>query len=169
MASLRDKVKIHINKIINNDIITNNIEKGIYNYTITESEKNNITKSWDFENFRNLYINKSLSILGNLDNDNYINNDELLILINNNKINPYDIAFMNPEELFPSKWEDILEKKKKRNNIIYTNQNSIYTDIYQCNKCKERKCSYYQLQTRSADEPMTTFITCINCGKKWKC
>ena len=169
MASLRDKVKIHINKIINNDIITNNIEKGIYNYTITESEKNNITKSWDFENFRNLYINKSLSILGNLDNDNYINNDELLILINNNKINPYDIAFMNPEELFPSKWEDILEKKKKRNNIIYTNQNLIYTDIYQCNKCKERKCSYYQLQTRSADEPMTTFITCINCGKKWKC
>ena len=31
------------------------------------------------------------------------------------------------------------------------------------------KCTYYQLQTRSADEPMTTFVTCINCGNRWKC
>ena len=42
------------------------------------------------------------------------------------------------------------------------------TDQFQCSKCRQRKCTYYQMQTRSADEPMTTFVTCINCGKNWK-
>lgn len=42
------------------------------------------------------------------------------------------------------------------------------TDQFQCGKCKQRKCQYYQMQTRSADEPMTTFVTCVNCGNRWK-
>ena len=42
------------------------------------------------------------------------------------------------------------------------------TDQYQCGRCHKRLCTYYQLQTRSADEPMTTFVTCLNCGKRWK-
>jgi len=40
--------------------------------------------------------------------------------------------------------------------------------MFRCGKCGQRKCAYYQLQTRSADEPMTTFITCIPCGNRWK-
>ncbi|KAG2427388.1 hypothetical protein HYH02_014608 [Chlamydomonas schloesseri] len=42
------------------------------------------------------------------------------------------------------------------------------TDMFQCGRCKQRKTTYYQLQTRSADEPMTTFVTCMNCGQRWK-
>ena len=42
------------------------------------------------------------------------------------------------------------------------------TDQFQCGKCRQRKCQYYQMQTRSADEPMTTFVTCVNCGNRWK-
>ena len=34
------------------------------------------------------------------------------------------------------------------------------TDQFQCGKCRKRQCSYYQMQTRSADEPMTTFVIC---------
>lgn len=40
------------------------------------------------------------------------------------------------------------------------------TDAFECGKCKQRKCRYYQKQTRSADEPMTTFVTCTNCNNK---
>lgn len=43
------------------------------------------------------------------------------------------------------------------------------TDQWRCGKCKERKCTYYQMQTRSADEPMTTFVRCVNCGNRWRC
>ena len=42
------------------------------------------------------------------------------------------------------------------------------TDMFQCGKCKQRKCTYYQMQTRSADEPMTTFVTCTVCDNRWK-
>ena len=42
------------------------------------------------------------------------------------------------------------------------------TDQFKCGKCKQRKCTYYQMQTRSADEPMTTFVTCTNCNNRWK-
>ena len=39
---------------------------------------------------------------------------------------------------------------------------------FTCFKCKKKKCSYYQQQTRSADEPITTFMSCLNCGNSWK-
>ncbi|KAF8590395.1 transcription elongation factor [Ramaria rubella] len=42
------------------------------------------------------------------------------------------------------------------------------TDAFQCGRCKQRKTRYRQQQTRSADEPMTTFVTCTHCGNKWK-
>ncbi|KAK3273922.1 hypothetical protein CYMTET_9676 [Cymbomonas tetramitiformis] len=42
------------------------------------------------------------------------------------------------------------------------------TDQFKCGRCKQRKTTFYQLQTRSADEPMTTFVTCVNCDNRWK-
>lgn len=42
------------------------------------------------------------------------------------------------------------------------------TDAFQCGRCKQRKCRYRQAQTRSADEPMTTFVTCTICNNRWK-
>ncbi|KAG0182020.1 RNA polymerase II elongation factor [Apophysomyces sp. BC1021] len=42
------------------------------------------------------------------------------------------------------------------------------TDMFMCGKCRTRKCTYFQMQTRSADEPMTTFVTCVTCGNHWK-
>lgn len=40
---------------------------------------------------------------------------------------------------------------------------------HKCSKCKGMKTSSYSLQTRSADEPMTVFVTCLTCGKRWRC
>ncbi|KZT54034.1 transcription elongation factor [Calocera cornea HHB12733] len=42
------------------------------------------------------------------------------------------------------------------------------TDAFKCFRCGQRKTRYTQAQTRSADEPMTTFVTCVNCGNRWK-
>ena len=47
-------------------------------------------------------------------------------------------------------------------------EEDIADGLFQCSKCKSKKTTYYSLQTRSADEPMTNFITCTNCDNRWK-
>ncbi|GMN18786.1 hypothetical protein TIFTF001_046844 [Ficus carica] len=42
------------------------------------------------------------------------------------------------------------------------------TDQFRCGRCGQRKTTYHQMQTRSADEPMTTYVTCVNCNNHWK-
>lgn len=48
------------------------------------------------------------------------------------------------------------------------NKQEASTDMFKCGKCKQRKCTYYQMQTRSADEPLTTFVSCVHCGNRWR-
>ena len=55
------------------------------------------------------------------------------------------------------------DKNKFDTNIVAS------TDTFKCRKCHSNKCTYYQAQTKSADEPMTTFVSCIDCGNRWKC
>jgi DNA-directed RNA polymerase subunit M/transcription elongation factor TFIIS len=40
--------------------------------------------------------------------------------------------------------------------------------LFRCRKCRSDNISYYQQQTRSADEPMTNFCKCGNCGFEWR-
>ena len=42
------------------------------------------------------------------------------------------------------------------------------TDEYECKKCKARKMEKWELQMRSADEPMTAFFRCVVCGFTFK-
>eukprot|EP01080_Neovahlkampfia_damariscottae_P005070 gene5070-8670_t len=60
-----------------------------------------------------------------------------------------------------------LEEERVFENAIPSAESSA-TDIFECGKCKQRKCTYFQMQTRSADEPMTTFVNCLVCGNRWK-
>lgn len=39
---------------------------------------------------------------------------------------------------------------------------------FTCRKCKGNKTKHSMAQTRSSDEPMTVFITCLTCGNRWK-
>ena len=43
-----------------------------------------------------------------------------------------------------------------------------HTDLLKCGKCEKKNCTYSQIQTRSADEPMNTFVLCNECGNRWK-
>jgi len=70
--------------------------------------------------------------------------------------------------LFPEKWRKMIEKKIKQMKNFENFDFSSASSEFKCFKCKKRNCTYYQLQTRSADEPMTTFIQCLECGNNWK-
>lgn len=159
----RDNVADHLFKILNNKTMAINLEKGIYNYCIREATKKNIIKKWDNSYFVTLYTDRLRCIYIN------IKNKELLDKIVNKNIQAHEVAFMTHQEMLPNKWNKLLEIKKERDENKYTPKIEASTDNFTCRKCKSKKCSYYQLQTRSADEPMTTFVTCLNCTARWKC
>ena len=117
---------------------------------------------------KKIYINKSRSLYTNLKTDSYIKNTKLLTRVKNKKIDLDNIAFMSYQALFPEHWKKLLDEKFKREKVMYEDKAEAMTDQFKCGRCKSRKCTYYELQTRSADEGMTTFITCINCGNRWK-
>ncbi|KAM5355493.1 hypothetical protein ACJ41O_002139 [Fusarium nematophilum] len=60
-----------------------------------------------------------------------------------------------------------LEKENMKKAQVPMAEKSI-SDSLECGRCKKKKVSYTQAQTRSADEPMTTFCECMNCGHRWK-
>jgi DNA-directed RNA polymerase subunit M/transcription elongation factor TFIIS len=145
------------------DAISTNIEKGIFNWTIQHASKNNIVKKWSNPFFVTLYIDHLRSVYINLKKP-----DVSSALISGN-LKSQEIAFMTHQDICPDKWKKLIEDKKVRDKQKYEPNIEASTDNFTCNKCKSKKCTYYQLQTRSADEPMTTFVTCLECGKRWKC
>ena len=157
-----------IYEYVKDDIKSRNIEKSIYNYMIEYSKENNITRSWTNKIFFNLYFSKIRSICLNLDKESYIKNNYLIEQINNDKIKPEDISKLSVYDIYPNNWKKMIDAKIKRDKIKYELKPEAMTDQYKCRRCGSRKCSYYEMQTRSADEPMTQFFTCIECNNKWK-
>ena len=86
----------------------------------------------------------------------------------NKEIKAHELAFLSHEEMRPDIWKELIELKKIKDENKFSPKIEASTDDFTCFKCKSNKCTFYQLQTRSADEPMTTFVTCLNCGTRWK-
>jgi transcription elongation factor S-II len=139
-----------------------NMERGIFNLTLKEADQLRVLKKWEHPQFVMLYLNKLRSVYLNLTED-------LIANINNGNVKSHMIAFMTHQELQPDKWSKLIDAKIKRDKTKFESNIEAATDTFQCRKCKSKKCTYYQMQTRSADEPMTTFVTCIDCDNRWKC
>ena len=169
--TLRDKtisIITSINGITLNKTEIKDLEIGIFNWTIDFCTKNNIIKNWNDSKFKKTYINKSVSVISNLDPKQYLKNDYLLNIVQNKEIKPHEIPYLKSDLVFPDKWNNIKNTLQKKEEGLKNNKNISTTDQFKCGKCKKRECSYYELQIRSADESATLFITCLNCGSKWR-
>jgi|TARA_B110000967_G_C18892715_1_gene568473 transcription elongation factor S-II len=159
----RNNIRSSINKICTDEKKSKHLEIGIYNYSINEAKNRKIVKKWDNPYFTQIYIDRVKTIVINLKKS-----DKLLTSLLNSK-KPHEFAFMTHQEMNSSKWQSIIENKMKRDKSKYETRMEASTDTFTCRRCKSKECTYYQMQTRSADEPMTTFVTCINCNNRWKC
>jgi transcription elongation factor S-II len=157
----RSNVRLQLDKKLQNEKASTNLEKGIFNYTRKEAENRRIVKKWDNKFFVQIYLNHLRSILSNL-NDKWIN------AINNGELLAHKLAFMSHQELDYDKWSRMIELKSKRDKNKFETNMAASTDTFTCRKCKGNKCTYYLQQVRSADEPMTIYITCCQCGNRWK-
>ena len=139
-----------------------NIETSIFNYAIKESRSKEIIVKWDNPMFVQIYLDRLRTIYMNM------KNDEFLDQLKTGEVSPNILESMTHQEMNPKRWSKLIEMKIKRNESRYNNKAVASTDMFTCRKCKSKKCTYYEMQTRSADEPSTIFVTCLDCGKNWK-
>lgn len=158
----RENIRTRLVGVLDDETLSINLEKGIYNYSIKEANAKKIIKKWDNPYFSQLYIDRLRSVYINL------KNKELLEQLKNKDITPQTLAFMTHQEMNPGQWKELIEKKIKRDANRFTTNVQASTDMFTCKKCRSKRCTYYELQTRSADEPATIFITCLDCGKQGK-
>jgi transcription elongation factor S-II len=162
--TFRSNISKRLACILENEKHSANLEKGIFNYAIKEASIRKVVKKWDNPYFVQIYKDRLRTIYLNLKN-----NAEIISQIKEGKIQAHTVAFMTHQEMKPEKWALLIEAKIKRDKIKYEENMEASTDSFTCRRCKSNKCTYYQMQTRSADEPMTTFVTCLDCGQRWKC
>lgn len=143
-------------------VVAINFEKGIFNYTIRECNFKKLVKKWENPTFTQIYIDRLRMVFNNLSSPTIV--DGLI----SGDILPQAVAFMTHQEIQPDKWNPLIEKKTKRDASKCDKKVGASTAMFTCSRCKSKNCTYYEMQTRSADEPATIFITCLNCDKHWR-
>lgn len=143
------------------------LEKAVYNNCIQDAAKYHVICDWSYPLFQKLYERKMRHICANLHPNCYIQNTKLLERYKNKEFTFDDLMTWTETEIFPERNKELAEKQFQREQRLLEGNKANATDQFYCTRCHKRQCTYYELQTRSADEPMTIFVQCVNCGKRW--
>ena len=144
------------------------LERGVYNWVINAAIERGIARTWRNAAFRSLYADKLRSVASNADSNSYIGNVRLSCRLRDGEFRAVDVASMPCHNVFPEIWQSTIEAKMKRDAQLGESTVASMTDQFKCRKCKKRETIYYEVQTRSADEPMDLRIYCLNCGNRWR-
>ena len=145
------------------------LEKAIYNWALRSANEHKIVKNWDNPRFQRLYASKARSMVLNLDPTSCIGNARLCDRWQKDEeFSTEQLPDLPPATMFPERWMAEMDAKIKSDEHIYESTMKSMSSEFKCGKCKKKETVYHELQTRSADEPMTLFITCLNCGNRWR-
>ena len=123
------------------------VEKGILDYSTAYANENEVPQLIEY-----IYNTKLDEILESL-----CNNTDLV----KTQKSAYRLAYLNPDELNPDKYETLIKKKEINE---YKKKEIKSSSAFKCSKCKKNKCAVSQKQILAGDEPLTTFVTCLECG-----
>lgn len=130
------------------------IENAILNKCIQDAQRWLVDIDWGTPAFKEMYRSRAMSLYASRKLADSMTPEE----------------FVNTTEVdrHPERWVEPLKKIAELDKALYSRKTTANILMY-CSGCKRKSnCDYYQLQTRSADEPMTTFVTCLECDKRWK-
>lgn len=163
----REVVKERLSFLENEQMI-NDVENVIYEMTCDFCKDNNIDLNTLNIKFVQTYIDFSRQMVLNIDKESYIKNTLLSKQLKSGKIS---VDKLTDVYKIHGKWnkykEDLKILKKEQSN--FNTQMNTTEDQFTCSKCKRKtKCCYTSVQTRSSDEPMTNFVTCLECNHNWR-
>jgi DNA-directed RNA polymerase subunit M/transcription elongation factor TFIIS len=166
---IREDFKELLSKLAISELEVNDLEIGVFNATIDYANNAKVQLSWKCPMFLEIYSTISRSIYSNIKADSYIGNDKLYDrMIHKKEFHPHMLPYMLCKDIFPERWKEIDERNQLRLKAAYEIKLVPMSDMIKCSRCKSKKVSYYELQTRSGDEASTLFMNCLICGKKWK-
>ncbi len=144
------------------------LELVILYQALVDADKKSIYRSFENPLFEVLYLSASRSLLANLIPSSYVGNESLFQKLKKGQISTDNLKSMTVMDYAPHLYKDLRDKQILREQNQLEGNKALATDRFTCSRCHQKQCTYYELQTRSADEPMTIFITCENCGKRWR-
>lgn len=168
--NVRAKVADRFARTLESETLGKQLEIVLWNDTIRWCMAEHISLKWTTEmsgrSFRHRYIHRALS----LDMFNLQRNEQLRKSVQTGETPLKRFIKMTPYEMNPELWAPVFERvayKALRKQLTVDAENAP-DGAFTCGKCKSKKTTFYELQTRSADEPMTCFIQCLSCQSRWK-
>jgi hypothetical protein len=163
---LRQYCQAHFKTIFNTDTAAKNCEISVYNWTCKRVKASGKEPSWENKWFKSLYKHRFLAI------DYALKKSEVLVPnLLSGALKFKEFMMMGPGQLLPDgPYETTRKKVEARKDEAFRRSklDEVPDGMFQCKKCRSKKTTYYQLQTRSADEPMTTFASCLSCNTQWR-
>jgi len=126
------------------------------------------------------YVGKARSLCFNLKKNTSLATQVVL-----GQVTSKELVDMSSDQLVSAEKREEIEARKKNlmdaNMLDWEAQNEdkinemcgikgelLKASLFTCGRCKSTKTTSTQKQTRSADEPMTVFVLCLNCNNRWK-
>jgi len=148
--------------------IVQNLEKHTSNWAYIRTKECGDTPASNNSNHVQRYKQKFLSIMYNLKKS-----PMLKYKILEGELKTSTVINLSPQALWPEgphakMVEQIAVTEMKKQHAANYMHDKDYKGLFKCGKCRGYKTTFYQMQTRSADEPMTVFVTCHTCDRRWK-
>lgn len=144
------------------------LEICAWNWCVRTCRRDKIPLYWQDKRFRYRYTTRALALEQNLRNPR---NPSLAARLLRKSLGLKAFAAMRPPEMWPELWEPVYQRaaaRQLRREAGITRASDAPDGAYECRRCKSRKTVYTTMQIRSADEPETVYVHCLNCGKNWK-
>jgi len=182
--ALRANVRSMFQPFFTDKVHPSNIEKSIQNCTFRQFKESGQVASWENRTFVSTYKCLAVGMLQSFRRSKGVHvelkvvGDKVELQYESQLAYRYRAGLIhkdimkNPPDVIEPEGHYAATRMKLKNKEAAMEQNKAKEDDYEgqfkCGKCKSKKTDYYQMQTRSADEPMTTYVTCMACGNRWK-